>query len=136
MPDAGKAKLEAGAELPALSVTPDKYVPHRYAGASGDFNPIHIDPEFARAVGLPGNILHGLYSMAQVARAATQAAGGDPRSLKRLSVQFRGMGAPEKEIKVTGSVKEMRDGRVIVETVAEQDGNQIIRNAEAELEPQ
>jgi acyl dehydratase len=129
-----KANLEPGAEIPALSVTPDKYVPHRYAGASGDFNPIHIDPEFARAVGLPGNILHGLYSMAQVARAATQAAGGDPRSLKRLSVQFRGMGAPEKEIKVTGTVREMRDGRVIVDTVAEQDGNQIIRNAEAEIE--
>ena|SRR5437867_907441 len=129
-----KPKLEPGAELPQLSVTPDKYVPHRYAGASGDFNPIHIDPEFARAVGLPGNILHGLYSMAQVARAATLAAGGDPRSLKRLSVQFRGMGAPEREIKVTGSVKETRDGRAIVETVAEQDGNQIIRNAEAELE--
>jgi acyl dehydratase len=129
-----KAKLEPGAEIPALSVTPDKYVPHRYAGASGDFNPIHIDPEFARAVGLPGNILHGLYSMAQVARAATQAAGGDPRSLKRLSVQFRGMGAPEKEIRVTGTVREMRDGRVIVDTVAEQDGNQIIRNAEAEIE--
>jgi acyl dehydratase len=129
-----KANLEPGAEIPALSVTPDKYVPHRYAGASGDFNPIHIDPEFARAVGLPGNILHGLYSMAQVARAATQAAGGDPRSLKRLSVQFRGMGAPEKEIRVTGTVREMRDGRVIVDTVAEQDGNQIIRNAEAEIE--
>jgi acyl dehydratase len=134
MAETGKTKLEPGAELPPLSVTPDKYVPHRYAGASGDFNPIHIDPEFARAVGLPGNILHGLYSMAQVARAATLAAGGDPRSLKRLSVQFRGMGAPEREIKVTGSVKEMRDGRAIVETVAEQDGNQIIRNAEAELE--
>jgi acyl dehydratase len=134
MAETVKTKLEPGAQIPALSMTPDKYVPHRYAGASGDFNPIHIDPEFARAVGLPGNILHGLYSMAQVARAATLAAGGDPRSLKRLSVQFRGMGAPEKEIKVTGSVKETRDGRAIVETVAEQDGNQIIRNAEAELE--
>ena len=129
-----KLKPETGAELPALSVTPDKYVPHRYAGASGDFNPIHIDPEFAKAVGLPGNILHGLYTMAQVARAATTAAGGDPRSLKRLSVQFRGMGQPEKEIKVTGSVKTASDGRVVVDVVAEQDGNQIIRNAEAELE--
>ena len=65
-----------------LKVTPDKYLPHRYAGASGDFNPIHIDPEFAKQVGLPSNILHGLYSMAQVARACTEAAGGDPRSLR------------------------------------------------------
>ena len=48
----------------------------RYAGASGDFNPIHIDEEFARAVGLPGRILHGLWTMAQVARAQTEAAGG------------------------------------------------------------
>jgi acyl dehydratase len=116
-----------------LRVTPDKYVPHRYAGASGDFNPIHIDPEFARQVGLPRNILHGLWSMAQVARAAVQAGGGDPRKLRRLSVQFRGMGFPEQEITITGSVKEERDGRVVIDTVAEQDGNQIIRNAEAEL---
>ena len=127
-------KLEAGAELAPLSVTPDKYVPHRYAGASGDFNPIHIDPEFAKAVGLPGNILHGLYTMAQVARAATEAGGGDPRALRRLSVQFRGMGQPEKEIVVKGTVKEATDGGAIVELVAEQDGNQIVRNAEAELQ--
>jgi acyl dehydratase len=116
-----------------LKVTPDKYLPHRYAGASGDFNPIHIDPDFAKQVGLPGNILHGLYTMSQVARANVQAAGGDPRSLKRLSVQFRGMGFPEQEISVTGEVKEERDGRVVIDTVAEQGGNQIIRNAEAEL---
>ena len=117
-----------------LKVTPDKYLPHRYAGASGDFNPIHIDVDFAKQVGLPSNILHGLYTMAQVARANVQAAGGDPRKLKRLSVQFRGMGFPEQEISVTGEVKEERDGRVVVDTVAEQGGNQIIRNAEAELE--
>ena len=130
-----ETKLEPGADVPELTVTPDKYVPHRYAGASGDFNPIHIDKEFATAVGLPQNILHGLYSMAQVARAATLAGGGDPRTLKRLSVQFRGMGLPEHEIRVTGSVRETRDGRVVIDTVAEQNGNQIIRNAEAELEP-
>ena len=126
-------QAQAGAELPVLSVTPDRYVPHRYAGASGDFNPIHIDPEFAKAVGLPGNILHGLYSMAQVARGVTDAAGGDPRCLKRLSVQFRGMGLPEKEIQVKGSVREAGGGVMIVDVVAEQEGNQIIRNAEAEL---
>jgi acyl dehydratase len=112
-----------------LKVTPDKYLPYRYAGASGDYNPIHLDPEFAKQVGLPSNILHGLYSMAQVARACTQAAGGDPRSLRRLSVQFRGMGLPEQEIVVTGAQNEQ--GVVALE--AAQGENKIIKNAEAEL---
>jgi acyl dehydratase len=129
------ADLAVGDQIPELKVTPDKYLPHRYAGASGDFNPIHIDPEFAKAVGLPGNILHGLYGMAQVARAAQQAAGGDPRSLKRLSVQFRGMGFPEQEITVTGTVREERDGRLVIATEAAQGDNRIIRNAEAEIQP-
>jgi acyl dehydratase len=125
--------MKQGDQIPELKVTPDKYLPHRYAGASGDFNPVHIDPEFAKQVGLPQNILHGLYSMAQVARANAAAAGGATK-LKRLKVQFRGMGFPEQEITVTGTVKEERDGRVVVDTVAEQGGNQIIRNAEAEIE--
>lgn len=126
-------ELAPGEQIPALSVTPDKYLTNRYAGASGDYNPIHIDEEFARAVGLPGRILHGLWTMAQVARAETDAAGG-PEHLKRLSVQFRGMGLPEQEVVVTGTVREVVDGRAIVDTVAEQGGKQIIRNAEAELQ--
>ena len=127
MPD-----LDEGARLPDLKVTPDRYLTVRYAGASGDFNPIHIDEEFAKQVGLPGRILHGLYTMAQVARAQTEAAGG-PEKLKRLAVQFRGMGLPEQEITVSGTVREVRDGVAVVDTVAEQGGKQIIRNAEAEL---
>ena len=128
--------MNEGDSIPELKVTPDKYLPHRYAGASGDFNPIHIDPEFAKQVGLPGNILHGLYSMSQVARANVAAAGGDPRSLRRLEVQFRGMGLPEQEITVSGTVREASDcGRVVIDTAAEQGGKKIIRNAEAELEP-
>ena len=125
--------LDVGAQIPELHVTPDRYLTARYAGASGDFNPIHIDEEFARSVGLPGRILHGLWTMAQVARAQTEAAGG-PEHLKRLSVQFRGMGAPEQEVVVTGTVREVSDGHVVIDTVAEQGGAQIIRNAEAELE--
>ena len=125
--------MKQGEQIPELRVTPDKYLPHRYAGASGDYNPIHVDPEFAKQVGLPGNILHGLYTMAQVARASGEAA-GDSTKLKRLSVQFRGMGFPEQEITVSGTVVEERDGRVVIDTVAEQNGNQIIRNARAEVE--
>ena len=124
----------SGDSIPELRVTPDKYLPHRYAGASGDFNPIHIDPEFAKAVGLPNNILHGLYMMGLVARANSALADGDPRALRRLSVQFRGMGMPEQEIVVSGTVKEVDDGRVVVDTVASQGDNQVIRNAEAELQ--
>ena len=73
-------------------------------------------------VGLPRNILHGLYSMAQVARAQTEAAGGDPRALRRLSVQFRGMGVPEEEIVVTGTVTERDGDRVVIATEAVQGG--------------
>jgi len=134
MAAAQEAKIEAvtGAQIPEVSVTPDKYLTVRYAGASGDFNPIHIDEEFARAVGLPGRILHGLWTMAQVARAQTEAAGG-PQHLKRLSVQFRGMGVPEQEVVVSGTVREASEGALAIDTVAEQGGNQIIRNAEAEI---
>jgi acyl dehydratase len=126
--------LNVGDQMPELRVTPDKYLPHRYAGASGDFNPIHIDDEFAKAVGLPRNILHGLYSMGLVARANAALAGGDPRALKRLSVQFRGMGMPEQEIVVTGTVIEADEGRVVVDTVAAQGETEIIKNAEAEVQ--
>jgi len=127
------ADLKPGDAIPELKVTPDKYLPHRYAGASGDFNPIHIDKEFATAVGLPSNILHGLWMMAQVARANAQLADGDPRALKRLSVQFRGMGFPEQELVVSGTIKSVDGDRVVVDTVAAQGDNQVIRNAEAEL---
>jgi acyl dehydratase len=129
-----KMTLNAGEQIPELRVTPDKYLPHRYAGASGDFNPIHIDDEFAKAVGLPRNILHGLYSMGLVAKANAALADGDPRALKRLSVQMRGMGVPEQEIVVTGTVKSADDNRVVVDTVATQGETALIKNAEAELE--
>jgi acyl dehydratase len=127
------ADLNVGDAIPELRVTPDKYLTHRYAGASGDFNPIHIDPEFAKAVGLPGTILHGLYMMGLVARANAALADGNPRALKRLSVQFRGMGAPETEIVVSGTVKSVDGDTVVVDTVAAQGENQTIRNAEAEV---
>lgn len=128
------ADLSVGDQVPELKVTPDKFLPHRYAGASGDFNPIHIDDEFAKMVGLPRNILHGLYSMGLVAKANAAIAGGDPRALKRLSVQFRGMGMPEQEIVVSGTVKSVDGDRVVVDTVATQGETAIIKNAEAEVQ--
>jgi acyl dehydratase len=115
-----------------LTVTPDRYLTFRYAGASGDFNPIHIDEEFAKQVGLPGRILHGLWTMAQVARAHTEALGG-PDKLERLSVQFRGMGVMEEEVTVTGTVREVNGDRAVVTSEATQNGKRIIRNGEATI---
>jgi len=129
------AEFNEGDSITELKVTPDKYVPHRYAGATGDFNPIHIDPEFARMVGLPGSILHGLYVMGLVAKAGTvDVAGGDPKALRRLSVQFRGMSFPEQEITVTGQIRANDGEKVTLDLIASQGENSVIRNASAEIE--
>jgi acyl dehydratase len=111
-----------------MKVTPDRYLTYRYAGASVDYNPIHIDEEFAKSVGLPGRILHGLWTMAQVARAQTEAA-GDPTALRSLEVQFRGVGVPEAEIIITSSTTE--DGTIRCD--AEQNGRKIIKGGKAEI---
>jgi acyl dehydratase len=103
-----------------MRVTPDRYLTYRYAGASGDFNPIHLDDEFARSVGLPSRILHGLWTMAQVARAQ-----GDGLKLRSLSVQFRGMGVPGQEIVVRSR------GEGDVECEAVQGDNRLVRRGKA-----
>jgi MaoC like domain len=105
-----------------MKVTPDRYVTYRYAGASGDFNPIHLDDEFARSVGLPGKILHGLWTMAQVARAQ-----GDGLRLRSLSVQFRGLGVPEQEITITSK------GDETVDVEAVQGDTRLVRRGRAVL---
>jgi acyl dehydratase len=115
-----------------MTITPDPYVTVRYAGASGDFNPIHIDEEFAKQVGLPGRILHGLWTMAQVARAHTEAAGG-PDKLKSLSVEFRQPAVLGEEIHVTGTVERVDTETAVVTSQAEQLGKRVVRNGRAEL---
>ena len=107
-------------ELREVTVSPGRYTTYFYAGASGDFNPIHLDDEFARSVELPGKILHGLWTMAQVARAQ-----GDGLKLESLSVQFRGMGVPEQEITVTSS------GTGTVDVEAVQGDNRLVRRGKA-----
>jgi acyl dehydratase len=115
-----------------LTNTPDRYLTVRYAGASGDFNPIHIDEQFAQSVGLPGRILHGLWSMSQVARAHTEAFGG-PGALAALSVQFRGLGLPEQEIRVGGEVTGVEDDHAVTKAEATQGDTRIVRNARGEI---
>jgi acyl dehydratase len=82
--------VEVGAELPALIKGPLQQIQlTRYAGASGDFNPIHQDDEFARAAGMDGVFAHGMLTMGFVAQALTDWAGAG--AVRRLGVRFTGL---------------------------------------------
>jgi acyl dehydratase len=123
--------VKPGEAIPPLRHTPDADAARRYAEASGDRNPIHLDPAAARAAGLPAPILHGLYTMAQVARCAHRA-GGD-RELRRLVVDFRALGFPGEEIEVNGVVENLSERRLTLRLVARQGRRRLIRNARATL---
>jgi acyl dehydratase len=108
----------------------------RYAGASGDFNRIHWDEDFARSVGLPGVIAHGMYSMALAARSVSAFA-GDPRALRRLRVRFSAMIRPGQTLTVSGAVDRVDDdGRVTLRFEAvNDDGERVLAKGEADLAP-
>ena len=80
--------LSVGEELPELRRAVTREDVAAYATASGDRNPLHLDDAFARSVGFPGVIAHGMFTMGHLARSLTDWL-GDPSRLKRLAVQFR-----------------------------------------------
>ena len=111
----------------------DKYRSHYYAGASGDFNPIHLDDEFAKKVGLGGIILHGLCTMAYVYRAVMGEK--DPSLLKKFKVRFRQAVKPHDKLIVKSNGNSSKDNLLTLELSAEnQKGEQVITNALAVLE--
>ncbi|MGQ0548536.1 MAG: MaoC/PaaZ C-terminal domain-containing protein [Armatimonadota bacterium] len=87
---------------------------YRYAEASGDRSPIHLDADFARSVGLPGIILHGMCTMAMTGRAVVETAcAGDPTRLKRLAVRFSHPVLPGQEITTHIWTAGARDGHAL-----------------------
>jgi len=101
-----------------------------YAEASGDNNPIHLDDDFARKVGLPGVIAHGMLQMGVMANLAVAAAGGDPRRIKRLGCRFAAMVLPGDKATFSGEAD--ANGRMEI-TAAKQDGERILTKAFAEI---
>lgn len=99
-----------------------------YAEASGDHNPIHLDDDFARTVGLPGVIAHGMLQMGIAATVAAEEAGG-ARHLRSLSVRFAGMVVPGDT--VTFSARKYGEGKLEV-TAVNQKGESILTKAFAE----
>jgi acyl dehydratase len=122
-------------ELPAYTFRVTRADLVRYAGASGDFNPIHWSDRIATGVGLPGVIAHGMYTMALVSRALTGWT-GDPAGVLDIKVRFtRPVVVPDTddgtELVVTGVVKANTDGHPVVELTATCQGEKVISRARA-----
>ena len=115
-------------EPQATRVDPPAEVGRRYADASGDHNPIHVDAAAARAVGLPGPILHGMWTLAQAANLVAD----DPFALEAIAVEFRGIGFPGEPVEVT--VQRDEDGRGATFAAA-QGPRELLRNGRAALRP-
>ena len=112
----------------------DKYRAIYYAGASGDFNPIHIDPEFGKAVGLGGAILQGLCTLAFATKTVTDWL-GDPGKLKKIKCRFTAPVMMEDIITTKGVVAEVKGGRAVIElAVTKQTGVEVLQKVESEVE--
>ncbi|MGH3416663.1 MAG: MaoC family dehydratase [Actinocrinis sp.] len=130
------ANLSVGDELPARSFPVRRVNLIRYAGASGDFNEIHWNERFAREVGLPNVIAHGMFTMAEAVRVVTDWT-GDPSALVEYGVRFTkpvpvpddGAGAL---IEVSGKVGALLDGNTVrVDLTAVSGGQKVLGRAVA-----
>jgi acyl dehydratase len=130
------ADVVVGTELPEQTYAVTRADLVRYAGASGDFNPIHWNDRIATAVGLPGVIAHGMLTMGLAARAVTAWA-GDPAALVEYTVRFsRPVVVPDDdtgaEVTVRGRVAAvLEDGRVRVDLTVSSGGEKVLSLARA-----
>lgn len=130
------ADVEIGAEIPEQTFPVRRLDLIRYAGASGDFNPIHWNERFAKSVGLPDVIGHGMFTMAQAARLLTDWC-GDPGCVVDYSVRFSApVVVPDDdegtEITVGGTVKAKNDdGTVDVLLTARSGGAKVLVRSKA-----
>ncbi|MFB6753461.1 MaoC family dehydratase [Streptomyces sp. NPDC056353] len=123
--------VEVGTELPAQRFPVDRATLVRYAGASGDFNPIHWNEKFAKEVGLPDVIAHGMFTMAEAIRVVTDWT-GDPGSVVEYGVRFtRPVVVPNDDqgavIEVSGKVAAKLDGNTVrVDLTATSAGQKVL----------
>jgi acyl dehydratase len=130
-PDAARAT-----PVGTLVVPVDDDQTFRYRDASGDTNPIHVDAEIARSVGLPGMIVHGLCTMAMTSQAVIRlVGGGDPARLRRLAVRFAANVLPGNDVETTVYAAGALDGRDLYAFEATSAGATVVKNGWAEIAP-
>ncbi|GAA4621279.1 MaoC family dehydratase [Actinoallomurus vinaceus] len=128
-------EVEVGQELPARTYKVERLDLVKYAGASGDFNPIHWNEPFAKSVGLPDVIAHGMFTMAQGGRYVTDWA-GDPGAVIDYGVRFSSMVVVPNEggteIEITGVIEDkLDDNAVVVALTARSRGEKVLTRAKA-----
>ncbi|ADO72842.1 MaoC family dehydratase [Stigmatella aurantiaca] len=107
----------------------DRYRPIYYAGASGDYNPIHTDPEAGKAAGLGGVILQGLCTLGWAVEAVAVFV-GDPGKIRRVKVRFSRPVVPQDTLTFEGRVTAIADGRLTAEVSAtNQRGEAVLKGA-------
>ncbi|WP_033436679.1 MaoC family dehydratase [Saccharothrix sp. NRRL B-16314] len=132
------SEVSVGDQLPPLSVRVTRADLIRYAGASGDFNPIHWNERFADEVGLPGVIAHGMLTMGLAGRIVTEWA-GDPGAVVEYGVRFgRPVPVPDDAegalIEVTAKVaKVLEDGTFKITVTASFEGKSVLGGASARV---
>jgi acyl dehydratase len=130
------ADVAVGTELPEQVIRVTRADLVRYAGASGDFNPIHWNERVATEVGLPGVIAHGMFTMAVASRLVSSWA-GDPGAIEEYHVRFgRPVVVPDDgtgaEVTVRGKVGALlEDGRLRVDLAVTSDGEKVLSLARA-----
>jgi acyl dehydratase len=127
--------VSVGDPMPTLVKEPvSKVQLVRYAGASGDFNPLHTDPEIGKAVGIGGQIAHGMLIMGFVGQAITNWV--PKKCLKSFFIRFAGMTRPDDVITVTGKVVDKREdnGRIRCEVAARNQKDELIVAGQFEAE--
>lgn len=121
---------EAGAELESRSYTVTRGDLIRYAGASGDFNPIHWSDRVATSVGLPGVIAHGMYTLALASRAVASWV-GDVSAVETFGARFtKPVVVPDDDegtvVEAAGVVKSVEDGLVTIEVTVTNEGQKVL----------
>ena len=128
--------VEVGTQLPTITVPLQRVDLVKYAGASGDFNPIHWNQRTAQAVGLPDVIAHGMLTMASAGRIVTDWV-GDPGAVIEYGVRFtRPVVVPDDDagavVEVSAVVADKReDGTVRVDVTAKFEGQTVLGKAQA-----
>jgi 3-hydroxybutyryl-CoA dehydratase len=126
--------LNVESELPAVTKTVTQGAINRYAGVSGDGNPLHTDPAFAATTRFGGPIAHGMLVLAYVSECLTAAFGGRWPATGRLKARFRGPARPGDTVTVVARIVGRDDGRVRCEVEAKNQAGEMLVTADAEVE--